>query len=189
MAGWKISILESICMIVVVGMAVDYTVHLMHSYNETSSPKRFEKAQIALTEMGVSVVSGAFTTVVAATPLLFAQFIFFQRFGSFIAMITAASILWAVVYLMTLAMTVGPELKPGTNNLVGDVHFVKYTMRCKKDDGGGATREQEMVVNRKFSVDVEAPVPVTAMALQTSVSPLNKNKDSEVSKGEQKRVV
>jgi hypothetical protein len=38
-----------------------------------------------------------------------------------------------------------------------------------------------MVVNRKFSVDVEAPVPVTAMALQTSVSPLNKNNDSEVS--------
>merc|ERR1711924_348309 len=34
LAGWTISILESICLIIVVGMAVDYTVHLMHSYNE-----------------------------------------------------------------------------------------------------------------------------------------------------------
>jgi hypothetical protein len=132
LAGWKISMLESICMIVVVGMAVDYTVHLMHSYNESKALSRFRKAQTALTEMGVSVVSGALTTFAASVPLLFADFKFFKSFGTFIAMITFASILWAVLYLMTLAMVVGPEVDQETGKSKGDLAFVKYQMRCKK---------------------------------------------------------
>jgi hypothetical protein len=145
-------------MIVVVGMAVDYTVHLMHSYNECGAPSRFEKAQIALTEMGVSVVSGAFTTFVAAIPLLFAQFIFFQRFGSFIAMITSASIAWAVFYLMTLAMAVGPEGTEGSDHLFGDIYLLKYTLRCKEPqeritNSGGNGEEMHVVSPPNSTLD------------------------------------
>jgi predicted RND superfamily exporter protein len=32
LAGWEVSILESVCLIIIVGMSIDYTVHLMHSY-------------------------------------------------------------------------------------------------------------------------------------------------------------
>jgi len=128
--GWSISILESICMIIVVGMAVDYTVHLMHSYNEAHSPDRFGKAQTALTEMGVSVISGALTTLFASMPLLLAQFKFFTQFGSFIAIITFCSILWAIPYLMTLAMCIGPEGEG--HHLFCDIKPVKFWLRCKR---------------------------------------------------------
>ena len=116
----------------------------MHSYNECAAPGSFEKAQIALTEMGVSVVSGAFTTFVAAVPLLLAQFVFFQRFGSFIAMVTSSSIVWAVFFLMTLSMAVGPAGKAGSNHLFGDIDFLKYTLRCK---------------SKKQAVEAAAPQP------------------------------
>ena len=64
--GMKISVLEAVSMIIVVGMSVDYTVHLMHSYAECSEPRRFERARHAMTEMGVSVFGGALTTFIAA---------------------------------------------------------------------------------------------------------------------------
>ena len=115
-------------MIIVVGRAVDYTVHLMHSYSEAGAPARYQKAQTALTEMGVSVVSGALTTMGAALPLLLAQFKFFTQFGNFIAIITFCSIAWAILYLMGLAMVCGPQ---GTDRLWCDIPLVKFWMRCK----------------------------------------------------------
>jgi hypothetical protein len=119
--GWEISIIESVCMIVVVGMSVDYTVHLMHSYHESDLPNRFERGRAALTEMGVSVLSGAVTTFCASCPLLGATFLFFVRFGTFIAIITVYSIVWGVFFLMALALTVGPEVNPDTKLLKGEI--------------------------------------------------------------------
>jgi len=42
-AGWSIGILEAICMIIIVGMSIDYTVHLIHSYTNSTSPDRNSK--------------------------------------------------------------------------------------------------------------------------------------------------
>jgi len=127
--GWEISVLESISMIVVVGMSVDYTVHLMHAYHECDSlliPARFDKARAAMAEMGVSVFSGALTTFLAACPLFFAQFVFFSQFGAFIAMITLYSIVWAIFFLMTLVTVVGPEAtENGNGYLFGEITICK----------------------------------------------------------------
>lgn len=130
--GWQISVLESISMIIVVGMSVDYTVHLMHSYNEAPYESRLQKTQASLTEMGVSVCSGALTTFLAAAPLFSAQLVFFSQFGSFIGMITIYSIVWALFYLMTMASVFGPEDSPSGVGLKWDIPFIKYTMRCTK---------------------------------------------------------
>merc|ERR1712166_74809 len=118
--GWAVSILESISLIVVVGMSVDFTVHLMHSYRESDEETRFAKARAALTEMGVSVFSGAITTFASACPLLFATFVFFSQFGTFIGVITSWSIIWAIFFLMTFALMVGPEPKAGIDHKEGD---------------------------------------------------------------------
>jgi predicted RND superfamily exporter protein len=128
--GWKISVLESVSMIVVVGMSVDYTVHLMHSYHECAEATRFGRARLAMTEMGVSVFGGALTTFVAACPLFFAKFVFFSQFGSFIGMITVYSIVWAIFFLMTLAAFAGPEARQdgnggGVGHLYGEITFFK----------------------------------------------------------------
>lgn len=153
--GMKISVLESVSMIVVVGMSVDYTVHLMHSYHESSESTRFGRARLAMTEMGVSVFGGALTTFVAACPLFMAQFIFFSQFGTFIGMITVYSILWAIFFLMTLAAVAGPEPNEQTGVLYGEITF----LHCSKsksnsesnvqteEDGEGGTSTAEMTEN------------------------------------------
>jgi predicted RND superfamily exporter protein len=186
--GWKISMLESICMIVVVGMAVDYTVHLMHSYNEAKARTRFRKAQCALTEMGVSVISGALTTFAASVPLLFAEFKFFTNFGTFIAMITVASILWSVVFLMTLAMACGPEGSEEDGGMKGDIAFFKFTLCGRKrpvmslaasdsqrladgggGGGGGGAGEQGLEMP-EIAVEKELAMHSTNADLQTQLA-------------------
>ena len=68
--GWTVDFLGSICLIVVIGLSVDYTVHLVHVYNMSSKPTREEKTREALGRMGVSVLAGAVTTFGAAVFLV-----------------------------------------------------------------------------------------------------------------------
>ena len=118
-------------------VAVDYTVHLIHSYNEAPFPDRLRRSRQALTEMGVSVVSGALTTFLAAAPLFSAAFVFFSQFGTFIGMITCFSIFWAIFYLMTACTVIGPESRKAGGagagadpGLKGDIEAIKRLQRC-----------------------------------------------------------
>merc|ERR1712032_1239771 len=51
---WELGSNECIFLIAVVGLAVDYTVHLLHAYNEHEG-SREEKMHSALSTMGISV--------------------------------------------------------------------------------------------------------------------------------------
>ena len=58
---WSIDFLGSVCLIVVIGLSVDYTVHLCHSYTHSPLTTSFDRTKQAATEMGVSIWSGAIT--------------------------------------------------------------------------------------------------------------------------------
>tara|TARA_B110001452_G_C15219166_1_gene422636 strand:+ start:1611 stop:1853 length:243 start_codon:yes stop_codon:yes gene_type:complete len=76
LAGFKNGMYESIFTILVVGMAIDYAVHLAHYYNEAQGT-RYQKAQAAIHGVGVSVLGGAVTTMGAGIPLFATVVIFF----------------------------------------------------------------------------------------------------------------
>ena len=61
---------ENVFTILVVGMSIDYSVHLAHFYNHASGT-RYEKAREAMYGVGVSVLGGAITTIGAGIPLSF----------------------------------------------------------------------------------------------------------------------
>merc|ERR1711904_668201 len=114
MAGWSLGIFEAIGLIIVVGLAVDYSVHICHSYNEArfidgAPATRFQKTQHALTEMGVSVVSGAATTFLASLFLIGATFAFYYIFGIFMLMTVIFSLLVSLTMLPALLCILGPE--------------------------------------------------------------------------------
>ena len=105
--GWKISTTESFCCIVVIGLAVDYCVHLCHSYH-LHSGNRHDKVMKALSDMGVSVVSGALTTMGAGFFLLQTSMTFFQTFGSLMVKTVCFSWVISVIMLMSILYYVGP---------------------------------------------------------------------------------
>merc|ERR1740121_101633 len=105
---WELGSSECIFLIAVVGLAVDYTVYLLHAYNEHDGTRE-EKMQGALSTMGISVASGAITTMGAGLTLFQCQIAFFQQYGSFIFLVILLSLLAALTNLPPLILLFGPQ--------------------------------------------------------------------------------
>ena len=122
---WNLGVNEALGLVMLVGLAVDYTVHLGHSFAEseasghlpailpgTSNPNnvlRGLKAQHALTEMGVSILGGALTTIGAASVILiFAKLPFFKVFSSSIFITILISLVVSMTYFVAGLQAVGP---------------------------------------------------------------------------------
>merc|ERR1719326_1178685 len=120
--GWSFGVLESISVILVIGFSVDYVVHLANSYLESAAETRFERMSFALLTMGVSVVSGAATTMLAGFMLLFPSFIFFYKMGWVIVTVIILALLWSMVFFTSMVALCGPEGNQGDLN--------KYLVHC-----------------------------------------------------------
>lgn len=61
---WEFSLIESIAVTTIVGMSVDYTVHISNAYVHSMEKgiSRKEVLVISLTEIGISIFSGSLTT-------------------------------------------------------------------------------------------------------------------------------
>lgn len=113
MAGWTLGIIESIAMVVLIGFSVDYVVHLANHYVESVHENRYERMQGALGGIGISIVSGAITTLGCGFFLLFAQVVFFQKFGVLITSTILFSLFFALVFFTALNHIFGPQGKVG----------------------------------------------------------------------------
>lgn len=113
LAGWQLGVFEAVGFIVVVGLSVDYTVHIGHAYNEVRvlngrMGSRVERTTHALTEMGVSVLSGAATTMAASLFLIPGKFNFYFYLGIFMATTVTLSLSVALTLLPALLYVFGP---------------------------------------------------------------------------------
>jgi len=108
-AGWTLGIIESINLTVLVGLSVDYVVHLAVAYGLHARGKRFARMQVALEHMGISVFSAAVTTIGSAICLTFTVVLFFVRFGVFIIVTLGSSLVVAFVLFPALMYVFGPE--------------------------------------------------------------------------------
>jgi len=112
LSGFKNGMYEAIFTIIVVGMSIDYAVHLAHFFNEAVGT-RYEKAREALHGVGVSVIGGAITTMGAGVPLLFCVVMFFNTQGNFVFFTALAAFGHSFLFLMPLFMICGPEGSQG----------------------------------------------------------------------------
>ncbi|KAL8608257.1 hypothetical protein ACOMHN_042124 [Nucella lapillus] len=128
LAGWKLGVLVSLNMCLVVGLAVDYVVHLAEGYHMSHARDRRTRLKHSLERMGISVFSGACTTLGASVFMLFAQIQFFYQFGIFMFCTIGFSLLFSLGFYVTLMGIVGPEGSTG-NILVP----VNYTVRRFKN--------------------------------------------------------
>jgi predicted RND superfamily exporter protein len=113
--GWSLGESECIFLIAVVGLSVDYTAHLLHSYHHGVhfGDSREDRSKYALSEMGVSVTNSAITTILAALVLFGCGFYFFFQFGAFIFFVIGFSILMSITFLIPLLLLVGPNGETG----------------------------------------------------------------------------
>jgi len=117
--GWDFGVIESLAVVIVIGFSVDYNVHLGHAYLEgIEHSDSKSRSRFALLTMGISVVSGAVTTVLAGAPSLLSSLIFLSRMGLIIVVTIIFALLWSLLAFMSVMIKFGPH---GTQ---GDLHWM-----------------------------------------------------------------
>ena len=96
-------------MVMVVGLSVDYVVHLAEAYSRSHHPDRLGRTRDSLEEVGISVLSGAITSLGSSIFLLFANVMFFAQFGLFIFCTIFLSLAYGLGLFTTLLAIVGPQ--------------------------------------------------------------------------------
>eukprot|EP00003_Mantamonas_plastica_P025865 TRINITY_DN5158_c0_g1_i4.p1 TRINITY_DN5158_c0_g1~~TRINITY_DN5158_c0_g1_i4.p1 ORF type:complete len:898 (+),score=278.51 TRINITY_DN5158_c0_g1_i4:1276-3969(+) len=109
MMGLELGMMESICITVLVGLSVDFVVHLAIAYKESKRPHRYEKVQDSFTELGVSIVGGALTTMSTTAALFGTTLLVLYRFGQIILIAISLSFFFANVLFMAMMLQWGPE--------------------------------------------------------------------------------
>ena len=95
-------------MVIIIGFSVDYVVHLAAHYVHCSQPSRYGKSSESVAAMGVSIFSGAMTTLGSGVFLFGGTIIFFQKFALIITTTVLFSISYALVYFLAFMHAVGP---------------------------------------------------------------------------------
>mmetsp|Transcript_1232 Transcript_1232/g.5043 ORF Transcript_1232/g.5043 Transcript_1232/m.5043 type:complete len:1657 (-) Transcript_1232:580-5550(-) len=133
MMGWAIGPIEVIALIVFIGYAVTYSLHIAHRYGSHEadqapeagvpdwlSPGLSEKAKsrqrrvaFALRSMGGAAVGSAMTTIGCSIFLLCCTLTIFKKLGGVVLAVTIMSIFVALVPLPASLLLVGPWAKGG----------------------------------------------------------------------------
>ena len=126
-------VIESINLSLVVGLAVDYVVHLSEAYHTSPQKHRSEKVRDMLEQMGVSVISGAFSTLGASSFMMAAQIQFFLQFGIFLFLTIGFSLIYSLFLFTPLLSVIGPE--GNTGSVVPIISWIwNKIIGRKKDD-------------------------------------------------------
>lgn len=81
---------------------------MSEAYTESHAETRVQKVTLMLEEMGVSVLSGALSTLIAAFFMFFAPNTFFVKFAAFLFVTIALSCIYALVFYPALLAVIGP---------------------------------------------------------------------------------
>ncbi|XP_076099747.1 protein dispatched homolog 1-like [Mytilus galloprovincialis] len=112
--GWKLGVLESINLSLIVGLSVDYVVHFAEAYRTSPFTHRKGRVKSMLEAMGLSVLSGAITTFGAAVFMLFAEIQFSYQFGIFVMCTIGTSFMFSFLLFPAFMASWGPEGNTGS---------------------------------------------------------------------------
>ena len=111
--GFALGIKEAIAGNIVIGLAIDYPLHLSHAYMfGGGGHSREDKVTHAATAMGVTVVAGCTTTLGSALFMSPCQFTFFTDMVILIGGTVGFSIIYALFFFMPLMAIAGPTGQP-----------------------------------------------------------------------------
>eukprot|EP00933_Yihiella_yeosuensis_P033036 TRINITY_DN26744_c0_g1_i1.p1 TRINITY_DN26744_c0_g1~~TRINITY_DN26744_c0_g1_i1.p1 ORF type:complete len:651 (+),score=92.90 TRINITY_DN26744_c0_g1_i1:1-1953(+) len=115
---WKTSVIEAIIYVMVIGLSVDYVIHLADAYLECPDEKSEDRVQFMVTKMGVSVLSGAISSLGAAFFMMLCKSLFMVKFGIVIMFTISTSVITSLVFFPALLLVIGPSGNQGKGKRV-----------------------------------------------------------------------
>lgn len=131
--GWPLGTAEAVAAVIVIGLSVDYCVHLANAYMESTSSTKADRMKDALGHMGICVTAGAFTTTSSAVWLFACILLFFQKFAFLMCWTIFMSFCWSILFFPALVLVAMPEGNFGDLTPV----FEKLKKLCGGGGGGG----------------------------------------------------
>eukprot|EP00930_Biecheleria_cincta_P102935 TRINITY_DN9479_c0_g2_i1.p1 TRINITY_DN9479_c0_g2~~TRINITY_DN9479_c0_g2_i1.p1 ORF type:complete len:1070 (+),score=169.31 TRINITY_DN9479_c0_g2_i1:64-3273(+) len=145
--GWELGVSQVIGLIMVPGLSVDFTAHLAEAYMGAKHHDREHRLIHALEHSGVSVVSGAVSTLLASGSLLFCTINYFKNFGTMIFITIWLAIIFSLFFFPSMMALIGPV------GYVGDWHHfvsskLKRDLAGEKEQGVSAQKSQQLGENQ-----------------------------------------
>ena len=112
LASIPLGVTSALALSLVIGMSVDYIIHIAHAYKNSIFADRFYKSRATVFARASSITSAAGTTLVAVAPMLAAQLLPLREFGQIFFLVTIVSLAFSLAFLVTL-MIVGPRATRG----------------------------------------------------------------------------
>ena len=141
--GWTLGFLEAICLCILIGLSVDFVIHMGHAYCAAAARgvhTRVERTKEAFARMAYPIASAAFTTFASASALFFCTITFFQKFGTIVMTSMICALCVSLAFYVALLLTVGPE------GSFGDIRNFRHMCSCKPSS---ATSYGEEETSRK----------------------------------------
>lgn len=107
--GLQLGSSESIGVVVCVGFSVDYVVHLASHYVHSKFQDRHNRIREALRELGISILSGSFTTCLASAILFICVILTFRKFAMFVIATIFYSIVYSLGFFAAICDIFGPQ--------------------------------------------------------------------------------
>ena len=148
---WHFGAIEAVSMIIFIGYAVDYTMHIAQIFHRThddltprragvlcslaactsalsvdATQRRGRRLRETMLETGAAIVSAATTTTLSSVFLLCCTIIVFNRMGIIVCVATVASLIYSLGGFSALLVAVGPPPhQPGTNGCRAALGFTE----------------------------------------------------------------
>jgi hypothetical protein len=107
--GWALGMVESLCLILVSGLSVDYVLHVACAYAQSSEASRVGRTEAALSRSCAPLLAGTTTTCISAIALSTCTFHVLSKIGIFMAFTSLWSWATASTLLPALLATIGPH--------------------------------------------------------------------------------
>jgi len=106
--GTPLGPIESLAVAVIIGVSIDYLIHLAFAYKNSLMQHRYYKSRAAMLARTNSIVSAALTTLCSVVPLLGAKILPFRQFGIIFTIVTLISLLFSLAFFNAFLMAAGP---------------------------------------------------------------------------------
>jgi predicted RND superfamily exporter protein len=102
--------LEAICFSILIGISCDFVIHFTHAYASLpGDTDRHVRTKFAVIRMGPSILAAAFTTIAAATIMLFTVISFFVKFAVILFATVVQASVGSFIVFVALADAFGPS--------------------------------------------------------------------------------
>uniref|UniRef100_A0A8D8X106 Protein dispatched n=1 Tax=Cacopsylla melanoneura TaxID=428564 RepID=A0A8D8X106_9HEMI len=107
--GWKLNVLESVAICLVIGLSVDYSLHYVHNYKMApDKSSRKNRVEYAIKMMSGPSLMAGLTTATTGAFMLPSSVLGYVQIGTFLIIMISVSWIYANFFLLPLLLVIGP---------------------------------------------------------------------------------